>query len=494
MRTAKTTLLIILLIFVVAGSAETAKDRRMTAREKRVKALELLDKYAQALDSTASFIEHFEQSTKFSYYVSNGTKDKGKQFKRGQYRHDDQRFYYQVYTWGRHSWKDVPEDKPYYNCNIADGRKNRIYQNCNNPDSSGSAGSHRRIGKDKVSLSRHFGVSYIVGYIGSDQRLDAVLRKADRISVRKTTENVNGCECFVIDADTKCGRYSVWLDTEHGFHPAKVRRRAKGGDYTHSRLMSKGETARTYLDTVRFEKVDDIWVPMEADAGCYRVMPSGDFVKEDYHYKRTQIILNPDHDKLGSFADPILEDPNNDPELKNGTRVSLNNQPTEYTWQDGKVVDYNGKVVEKGHMAGASLVGKDLPDLTGFVIEPRIEKTDGKRLLVCFFDMNQRPSRHCVGQLNERAEQLREQGVFVVSVQASQLAKKGLDDWIKKDRISLPIGMVDNDGIKTRKQWGVQSLPWLIMTDEEHIVTAEGFGLDELEDKIKEGKLKGDKK
>jgi len=310
----------------------------------------LLDRYTRALDSTLSFIEHYEQSTKFSYYVSNGARDKGKAFKRGQVRHDDQRIYYQSYTWGNFNikHKDVPEDKPYYRCRIVDGKNKKGYRNVrwiNNSNNSGTAVRSPYSRKMKVVLSRYFGISYIVGYIGSDERLDVILRKADRISVRKTTENVGGSECFVIDADTKCGRYTVWLDPEHGYHPAKVRRKAKGGNYTHGRLLSKGETALTYLDTVRFEKVDDIWVPMEANSGCDRVMPQGFFVKEDYHYKRTQIILNSDHDKLGSFADPILEDPNNDPELRNGTRVRLNNLPIQYTWQDGKVVNDKGNVV-----------------------------------------------------------------------------------------------------------------------------------------------------
>ena len=32
----------------------------------------------------------------------------------------------------------------------------------------------------------------------------------------------------------------------------------------------------------------------------------------------------------------------------------------------------------------------------------------------------------------------------------------------------------------------VKSLPWLVLADEKCIVVAEGFGLDELDDKIKE--------
>ena len=41
-----------------------------------------------------------------------------------------------------------------------------------------------------MNLAGNFGVSYIVGYVGSDERLDAILRKAERISVRKTTKNI----------------------------------------------------------------------------------------------------------------------------------------------------------------------------------------------------------------------------------------------------------------------------------------------------------------
>lgn len=350
MQNAKKLILLAVMFSAVAIGLCLAKPLRRTVRQRAIKALQLLNKYTQALDSTKSFIEHYEQSTEFSYQVA-GTQDEGKNFKRGQVRHDDQRIYFQQYTWGDYNIenKDMPEDKPHYNCNIVDGKKKMVYQNIrwiNMPDSSGSA-YRQPDQRTEYSLSGHFGISYIVGYIGSHERLDAILRKAARISVRERTENVRGSECFVIDADTKCGRYSVWLDPEHGFHPAKVRRRAKGGDYTRSHLMSKGETALTYLDTVRFEKVDGLWVPMEADSGCDKVTPQGYFVKEDYHYKRTQIILNPDHDKLGSFADPILEDPNNDPELVNGTRVEMmvDGRRIEYTWQDGKLVDANGREV-----------------------------------------------------------------------------------------------------------------------------------------------------
>ncbi len=140
---------------------------------------------------------------------------------------------------------------------------------------------------------------------------------------------------------------------------------------------------------------------------------------------------------------------------------------------------------ELTHTGYTSLIGKSLPDISEFGIEPMTEQKESARMLICFFHCGQRPSRYCVRQLKTKARQLREQDVFVACVQASYLPKKGLNDWIRKERISLPIGMAKEDDIKTRQKWGVQSLPWLVLTDRNHIVIAEGFPLTELEEKIK---------
>ncbi len=45
--------------------------------------------------------------------------------------------------------------------------------------------------------------------------------------------------------------------------------------------------------------------------------------------------------------------------------------------------------------------------------------------------------------------------------------------------------MITADIKKTRFAWGVRSLPWLILTDKEHIVSAEGFALEEMGERIK---------
>ena len=63
-----------------------------------------------------------------------------------------------------------------------------------------------------------------------------------------------------------------------------------------------------------------------------------------------------------------------------------------------------------------------------------------------------------------------------------------LNKWCKKYDVSIPIGMVRGDEEKTKFAWGVRSLPWLILTDSKHVVTAGGFGLTELNAKIEVAK------
>ena len=110
--------------------------------------------------------------------------------------------------------------------------------------------------------------------------------------------------------------------------------------------------------------------------------------------------------------------------------------------------------------------------------------TDGKILLVCFFDMEQRPSRHCISQLATQAKSLEEKGIIIVAVQASKTEESQLNKWVKQSNVPFPVGWIQGDEEKTRFTWGVKSLPWLILTDKNHIVRAEGFSPKELDERL----------
>ncbi len=131
-----------------------------------------------------------------------------------------------------------------------------------------------------------------------------------------------------------------------------------------------------------------------------------------------------------------------------------------------------------------SLVGRPLPDLKEVGIDLPPAETEGKIMLVCFFDMEQRPSRHCVTQLAKQAEQLKGKGVTIVAVQASKIDQTALNQWVEKYNIPFPVGMVEGDAEKTRFAWGIRSLPWLILTDSEHVIRSTGFPIKELNEKL----------
>jgi len=149
--------------------------------------------------------------------------------------------------------------------------------------------------------------------------------------------------------------------------------------------------------------------------------------------------------------------------------------------------DHNVKIIlgqERIHTRHISLIGKQLPELKDFKIDLSSADAGNKMILVCFFDMQQRPSRNCILELSKEAQELKAKDAVVVVIQASKIGENELNEWLKTNNISFPVGLVEGDAEKTRFAWGVRSLPWLILTDRRHIVTAEGFGLDELDAQI----------
>ncbi|HUW19984.1 MAG TPA: hypothetical protein VMW16_11845 [Sedimentisphaerales bacterium] len=170
-------------------------------------------------------------------------------------------------------------------------------------------------------------------------------------------------------------------------------------------------------------------------------------------------------------------------------QAGMGGRENEPGFLDAEGGDQNLKVIlgqRLVHTRHVSLVGKSLPDLKDLNVELSPADANNKMILVCFWDMNQRPSRHCIRQLAKRAEELKEKGAIAAAVQASKVDEKELSDWMKKLNVPFPSGMIEGDEEKIRFAWGVRSLPWLILTDRQSIVAAEGFSLSELDEKLRQ--------
>jgi protocatechuate 3,4-dioxygenase beta subunit len=129
------------------------------------------------------------------------------------------------------------------------------------------------------------------------------------------------------------------------------------------------------------------------------------------------------------------------------------------------------------------LAGKPLPDLKTAGVELPADAND-RMLLVCLWDMDQRPSRHLITQLTQQAAQLGEKAVTIVALQADKIEPGDLDQWKEKNKSPFPLGCLTGDVENARFAWGAVGLPHLILTDKKHIVIAEGFTVSELDTKI----------
>jgi len=67
------------------------------------------------------------------------------------------------------------------------------------------------------------------------------------------------------------------------------------------------------------------------------------------------------------------------------------------------------------------------------------------------------------------------------TVPAGNVAEPNTADLVREQKIPFPVGKADADLRRMRQTWGIRSFPWLILTDEERVGRAEGFGPGDIE-------------
>ncbi|MHC4645403.1 MAG: hypothetical protein ACYTBJ_07865 [Planctomycetota bacterium] len=287
---------------------------------------ELLNRYRATQKKLKSFIARAETSTEFGKTTDKPSKTEQQSC---EFRFDGDRVCHR-----RSFWDGVvaTKDRPSYKSFVWDGKALIQYRQATMPEY-----SRVFITKDdqrkKEMIATEYSGAPLMGILGGDyERVDFVLSKAETISLRDKNEKMGDSDCYVIDAVTKRGKYTLWMDPGHGYNIARARvERAKGDLIYDTRPVKTGVTFA--LENVRFEAIGGVWVPMEAQ------MQENEGAKvSKRHHKRLEMLLNPDHDGLCSFvADDIPE----------GTKVLVAGALTaQYKWQSGKVVAEDGSDVK----------------------------------------------------------------------------------------------------------------------------------------------------
>ena len=173
-----------------------------------------------------------------------------------------------------------------------------------------------------------------MGYFyGSPHRIDEEFRTAKRLSLRCSLEKIEGSPCYVVEAVTAYGTYTIWIDPQHGYNIAKAQvvRSSDNGDLFYEHGPMENERIAVSMNHVRFEKIGNLWVPMACDTYMSREAAQGYKQRSHRHHKRTEVLINPDHEALRSFQPDYIKD---------GARVFIKGLPTtiRYRWQKGELI------------------------------------------------------------------------------------------------------------------------------------------------------------
>jgi hypothetical protein len=182
----------------------------------------------------------------------------------------------------------------------------------------------------------------------------------------------------------------------------------------------------------------------------------------------------------------MREDHRNPLFIPRSWRISFGETSETILFDKGDLIEDFELVVRSDPAKAAPLAGSRLPDFNGIKIDLSPERIKDKRVLVCFFDWEQRPSRSCVMQLAKQADALKAKGVALAAVSVSTGDDTALQAWARENQIPFPVGTIDGDKDEVLFTWSVKSLPWLILADNAHTVTAEGFNPAELTQKLEE--------
>jgi hypothetical protein len=315
-----------------------------------------------------------------------------------------------------------------------------------------------------------------IGGIGTAPKIADVMSECGNLRL-VGRETLDGTSCFVVEAKAKYGTFTAWIAPEKGYNALKYTVCKSAGDILRDdiRVEDKGITEyMVVVDAVEVKQIDGVFVPVSGrqTGKC----TAGEKWEDTDHVTatRSEVVLNPDFESLGAFEISFPE----------GTEVTHRDIPgRSFRWTQGKFVPDMKAYLPR------SLIGKPLPSFGGLVQGFDPASTAGKRVLVCFWDMNQRPSRNCMIRLRNNAEDLRKKGIVIVAIQSAKVDQDELDEWTRENSIPFAVGMTQGDEERTQIRWGVRSLPWLILTDREHAVRAEGFAVDRLDAKIAEAVL-----
>ncbi len=207
-----------------------------------------------------------------------------------------------------------------YESTLSDASEQVLYHRANGSEEHTVTYYDQGLARDACfrEVEVHVG-SWAWGYFPDEAptRIDGFLRWSPRAGVRPETESINNSECYVLEAETHSGRYTLWLDPAHGYNLAK--------------LHYENPEVTLVLANTLFKEYAGAWIPMETEWEVQLRHPESDMSVSE----KTIVVefeVNPDHEMLRSYA---LDD------IPEGARVRFFSgkgyqMPGEFEWHGGR--------------------------------------------------------------------------------------------------------------------------------------------------------------
>lgn len=161
--------------------------------------------------------------------------------------------------------------------------------------------------------------SWVWGYFAEENpsRIDGFLRGSTTAKVRPKTEQFDGTECHVLEADSSHAKYTIWFAPRY--------------EYNFVRLVSEKPDIKIEISNRRYKEFGEAWLPTEME-WTVQINQTTQDVTYSQKTTVTDFKLNPDHEKLQSF---VMDD------IPEGTRVEFHSgkgykMPGAFQWRGGK--------------------------------------------------------------------------------------------------------------------------------------------------------------
>ncbi len=332
-------------MIVLAGCLETAAG---VAAGPFLSASDLLDRY----EAGQAGIRRFSDE---SIGVAEVTTPRGRTFEREKstFHSDGDKVHWRYRRWRGLNAADeaAPPEDATCRSFLWDGRTAYEYRLEKNVAGKLFIHSNDRLKTGMVGLG-YAGSPLLGVFKGDTAPVGSILRQARTLTVRPEREEVAGSSCYILDAVTEQGRYTLWLDPDHGYNIARARVHKKTGDlaWGAGRLGgtpnagslpssaggaqdARSESISFTLENVRFDRIGEVWVPMEADyESIYNQGNSTTTAR--FHHRRTRFHLEPDFDAIRAFL----------PDIPDGTRTFVMDAPgITYEWWENKAIPMVGE-------------------------------------------------------------------------------------------------------------------------------------------------------